>query len=149
MEIGLHNLKPAGGSIKAPKRVGRGSSSGHGGTSGRGHKGQKARAGGVGKPGFEGGQTPLYKRIPRYPGFRNPFAKIYEPVNIEKLNKFTDGTEVGINDLFNYGLISNPKSKVKILGSGNLSKKLLVKSHAFSKTAKEKIIALGGTAEEI
>lgn len=149
MEIGLHNLKPADGSIKAPKRVGRGSSSGHGGTSGRGHKGQKARAGGVEKPGFEGGQTPLYKRIPRYPGFRNPFSVIYEPVNIEKLNKFTDGTEVGINELIDYGLISNPKSKVKILGSGKLFKKLSVKSHAFSKTAKEKIIALGGTAEEI
>ncbi len=149
MEIGLHNLKPAEGSVKAPKRVGRGSSSGHGGTSGRGHKGQKARAGGVGKPGFEGGQAPLYKRIPRYPGFRNPFSKIYEPVNIEKLNKFADDTIVGVNELFAYGLISSLKSKVKILGFGNLTKKLSVRSHAFSKTAKEKIIALGGTAEEI
>ncbi len=149
MDLGLHNLKPTKGSIKERKRVGRGSASGSGGTSGRGHKGQKARAGGVGKPGFEGGQTPLYKRIPHYPGFRNAFTKYFQPVNVTKLNIFEEGSLVTPFEMFSQGLISDEKGRVKILGNGELKKRLIIKAHAFSKKALEQVESLGGKGEKI
>lgn len=144
----LHELKPAVGSKKAPKRVGRGTGSGFGRNAGKGEKGQNARSGGGVRPGFEGGQMPLYRRLPKR-GFTNIFAKEITAINVERLNIFEDGTEVTPELLVETGVISKINDGVKILGNGEITKKLTVKAHKFSKTASEKIEAAGGKAEVI
>ncbi|MBO2945800.1 50S ribosomal protein L15 [Paenibacillus sp. F411] len=144
----LHELSPAAGSRKERKRVGRGTSSGTGKTSGRGHKGQNSRSGGGVRPGFEGGQNPLYRRLPKR-GFVNPTRKEYAVVNIEELNSFAEGTEVTPEVLVESGIVKNTKSGIKILGNGEVSVKLTVKANKFSQTAVEKIEAAGGKTEVI
>lgn len=148
----LHNLQPAkGGQVKEKKRVGRGYGSKWGGTSGRGHDGQNSRSGGGVRPGFEGGQLPLFRRVPKR-GFNNKdFAKQIETVNLQDLNIFEDGQEVTVEDLINRGLVNKSKMKdgVKILAKGDLNVKLTVKANAFSKAAEEKINEAGGKAEVI
>ncbi|NLM37436.1 MAG: 50S ribosomal protein L15 [Firmicutes bacterium] len=144
----LEELQPASGSRTTRKRVGRGIGSGLGKTSGRGHKGQKARSGGAKGPTFEGGQTPLQRRLPKR-GFKNFNRKIWAEVNIERLNCFADGTEVTPELLLENGLINKVYDGVKVLGRGELEKKLTVKAHAFSGSATTKIEAAGGKAEVI
>ncbi|CDM69570.1 50S ribosomal protein L15 [Clostridium bornimense] len=144
----LHTLKPAAGSKKAPKRVGRGTGSGLGRNAGKGEKGQNARSGGGVRPGFEGGQMPLYRRLPKR-GFTNIFAKEIVAINVDKLNIFEDGTEVTPELLIETGVIGKVKDGVKILGNGELTKKLTVKANKFSKSAEEKITAAGGKFEVI
>ena len=143
----LHELSPVAGSVKESKRKGRGHGSGNGKTAGKGHKGQKARSGAP-RPGFEGGQMPLYRRIPKR-GFTNINSKEIVAINVDKLEKFADGDVVTVEALLETGIISNPKDGVKILGNGELTKKLTVQANAFSASAKEKIEALGGKAEVI
>ena len=142
----LEELKPAEGSTHRKKIVGRGIGSGVGKTSGRGHKGQKARSGGGVRPGFEGGQMPLYRRLPKR-GFTNIFAKKYVSVNVEVLDKFNDGDEVTAESLLQKGIISKTLDGVKILGRGEVTKKLTVKVAKCSASAKEKIEKAGGKAE--
>jgi large subunit ribosomal protein L15 len=142
----LHELQPAAGSTTAPKRLGRGIGSGLGKTSGKGHKGAKARSGGGKRPGFEGGQMPLYRRVPKR-GFYNPFRVEYATVNVGRLEIFENGTVVTVETLKEAGLISKEMSGVKILGGGELTKKLTVVAARFSDSAKEKIEGLGGKAE--
>lgn len=142
----LNNLKPNEGSRKVRNRVGRGTSSGNGKTAGRGQKGQKAR--GKVRLGFEGGQMPLFRRMPKR-GFNNINRKEYAIVNLDQLNKFDDGAEVSINELTEAGIIKNTKDGVKILGNGELNKKLTVKANKFSASAKEAIEEKGGQAEVI
>lgn len=144
----LHELKPAKRSRKNRKRVGRGMSSGFGKTSGRGHKGQNARSGGGVRPGFEGGQNPIYRRLPKR-GFHNPNRTEYAIVNLATLNRFEEGTEITPALLQKMGVVKNLKHGLKILGDGELTTKLHVKAHKFSKSAQEKITAVGGTAEVI
>ena len=144
----LSNLRPAEGSVLSDNfRRGRGHGSGNGKTAGKGHKGQKARSGAP-RPGFEGGQMPLYRRLPKR-GFTNRNTKDIVSINITELNRFEDGTVVTIETLVENGVIKNPKDGVKILGNGELTKKLTVKANAFSASAAEKIQALGGTTEVI
>ncbi len=145
----IHDLKPAPGSVKKRKRVGRGHGSGHGGTSGRGHKGQLSRSGGGKGPGFEGGQNPLHRRLPKLPGFTNHFRKVYETVNVSQLERFEEGSEVNAELLAGSGLIRKADLPVKILGDGDLKKKLTVKAAAFTGSAREKIESAGGQAEVI
>ncbi len=142
----LHELQPAAGSTTAPKRLGRGVGSGLGKTSGKGHKGAKARSGGGKRPGFEGGQMPLYRRVPKR-GFHNPFRIEYATVNVGRLEIFENGTVVTAELLKEAGLISKVMDGVKILGNGELTKKLTVEAVKFTDSAKEKIEALGGKAE--
>ena len=145
--MNLSNLKPAEGSTKTRKRIGRGPGSGLGGTSTRGHKGAKSRSGYSKKIGFEGGQMPLYRRIPKR-GFKCPSHLEIVSVNLGLLNdRFEDGAVVDVDALIAAGIIKNPRDGVKILGNGELTKKLTVKANAFSASAKEKIEAIGGTAE--
>jgi large subunit ribosomal protein L15 len=145
----LHELQPAKGSKFTRKRVGRGTGSGLGKTSGRGHKGQNARSGGGVRPGFEGGQNPLYRRLPKR-GFNNArFATEYAIVNLEQLNGFAEGTEVTPELLLSEGILKNPKDGIKILGNGDLTVKLTVKAHKFSQSAADKIQAAGGKTEVI
>jgi large subunit ribosomal protein L15 len=144
----LHELKPAEGSRKAPKRVGRGTGSGLGRNAGNGEKGQNSRSGGGVRPGFEGGQMPLYRRLPKR-GFTNIFAKEYTSINVDRLNVFESGTEVTTELLLQKGVISKVRDGVKILGNGELQKSLTVKGCKFSKTAVEKIEAAGGKVEVI
>jgi large subunit ribosomal protein L15 len=144
----LSDLKPAVGSTKKPKRVGRGDGSGHGKTAGRGHKGQGARAGGGTRPGFEGGQMPLQRRLPKR-GFKNPFRSRISVVNLDKLELFAPGSEVTPDSLAARGFVRGKKTLVKILGQGSLSRPLTVRAHKFSAKAKQKIEASGGTAELI
>lgn len=144
----LSNLQPAAGSKHSDNfRKGRGHGSGNGKTAGKGHKGQKARSGAT-RPGFEGGQMPLYRRIPKR-GFTCINSKEIIGINVSALERFEDGAEVSVETLVEAGIVSNPKDGVKILGSGELTKKLTVKANAFSAGAKEKIEALGGKAEVI
>ena len=143
----LANLKPAEGSVQSDFRRGRGHGSGNGKTAGKGHKGQKARSGPT-RPGFEGGQMPLYRRIPKR-GFTNRNTKEIVAINISKLEVFEDGADVTIASLKEAGIIKNAKDGVKILGNGELTKKLNVQANAFSASAKEKIEALGGKTEVI
>ena len=146
--MNLSELKPAAGSTHSANfRVGRGHGSGNGKTVGKGHKGQKARSGAP-RPGFEGGQMPLYRRLPKR-GFTNRNTKDIVSINITELNRFEDGAVVTIETLVENGVIKNPKDGVKILGNGELTKKLTVKANAFSASAAEKIQALGGTTEVI
>jgi len=144
----LNQLKPAPSSKKKRKRLGRGDGSGHGKTSGRGHKGQGSRSGGGTRPGFEGGQMPLSRRIPKR-GFRNPFKKVSAVVNLGQLEIFSSGSEVTPELMLERRLIRVKGERVKILGEGSLSKPLTVKAHGFSSKAKEKIEAIGGKAEVI
>jgi len=144
----LHELKPAEGSRKVRNRVGRGIGSGNGKTAGKGHKGQNARSGGGVRPGFEGGQNPLFRRLPKR-GFTNINRKEYAIVNLEALNRFEDGAEVTAALLLETGIVSNEKAGIKVLGHGTLSKKLTVKAHKFSASAKEAIENAGGTIEVI
>ena len=144
----LHELSPAEGSVREVKRIGRGHGSGQGKTAGKGHKGQKARSGHGMRPGFEGGQMPLQRRVPKR-GFNNIFATKYAIVNLAALNCFEDGTVVDTEAMKNAGLVKKTYDGVKILGNGNLAKKLTVKAAAFSESAKSKIEAAGGTAEVI
>ena len=145
----LHELSPAPGSAKENYRKGRGPGSGNGKTAGKGHKGQNARSGGGVRPGFEGGQNPLYRRLPKR-GFYNRFAKEYAIVNVALLDKrFNDGDVVDVNALVENGIIKNIKSGIKVLGNGEISKKLTVKASIFSGAAKEKIEAAGGKVEVV
>ena len=142
----MHDLGPALGSTTTARRVGRGTGSGLGKTSGKGHKGQKARTGGSIRRGFEGGQTPLYRRIPKR-GFKNHFAKEYAVINVSDLERFDADTVVNSELLLSEGIIRKELDGVKVLGNGNLSKKLTVVATKFSKTAEEKIQAAGGKIE--
>ena len=144
----LHELHPAEGSTSAQKRLGRGSGSGLGKTSGKGHKGAKARSGGGKRPGFEGGQMPLYRRVPKR-GFNNVFGTEYAEVNVERLEAFEDGTVVDAKALLEARIIRKELDGVKVLGGGELTKKLTVKAAKFTASAKEKIEAVGGKAEVI
>ncbi len=144
----LHELKPAEGSRKKANRVGRGIGSGNGKTSGRGHKGQKARSGGGVRPGFEGGQMPIYRRLPKR-GFTNIWAKEYAEVNVETLNVFDDGETVDAVALVETGILKNVRDGVRILGNGEIKKKLTVRAQGFTKKAVEKIEAAGGKTEVI
>jgi large subunit ribosomal protein L15 len=144
----LHELKPAEGSRKSRKRIGRGTGSGLGRNAGKGEKGQKARAGGGVRIGFEGGQMPLYRRVPKR-GFTNIFAKQYAELNVERLNIFEDGTEITPELLLEKRMIRKSKDGLKILGNGELQKKLTVKAVKFTKTAAQKIEAAGGKVEVI
>ena len=142
----LHDLKPAVGATTAPKRLGRGTGSGLGKTSGKGHKGAKARSGGGKRPGFEGGQMPLTMRLPKR-GFTNKFRKEFATVNVDRLNIFEDGEVVSPVELIQAGILKNVQDGVKILGNGEITKKLTVKATKFTATAKEKIEAAGGKVE--
>ncbi len=144
----LHELSPAEGSAKAAWRKGRGPGSGNGKTAGKGHKGQHARSGGGVRPGFEGGQFPIYRTHPKR-GFKNFFATNYAIVNVEDLNRFVDGTVVDLEVLMAAKLVRKPMDGLKVLGNGELTKKLTVKAAVFSATAKEKIEAAGGKVEEV
>ncbi len=142
----LHELQPAAGSTTSPKRLGRGTGSGLGKTSGKGHKGQNARSGGGVRPGFEGGQMPLTRRVPKK-GFTNIFRTEYATVNVGNLDIFKDGSVITAETLKEAGLINKTMDGVKILGGGELTKKLTVQAAKFSKSAQEKIETLGGKAE--
>ena len=142
----LHDLKPAVGATTAPKRLGRGTGSGLGKTSGKGHKGAKARSGGGKRPGFEGGQMPLTMRLPKR-GFTNKWRVEYATVNVDRLNIFEDGEVVSPVELIQAGILKNVQDGVKILGNGEITKKLTVKATKFTATAKEKIEAAGGKVE--
>ena len=144
----LHELSPAEGSAKAAWRKGRGIGSGNGKTAGKGHKGQNARSGGGVRPGFEGGQLPIYRKSPKR-GFTNHFATNYAIVNVEDLNRFVDETVVDMEVLLAAKVIRKPMDGLKVLGNGTLTKKLTVKAAVFSATAKEKIEAAGGKVEEV
>ncbi len=146
--MNLHELSPAAGSTHAAKRKGRGNGSGNGKTAGRGSKGQWARSGGGVRVGFEGGQMPLVRRIPKR-GFNNIFAKPLEVINLTSLNKFEDGATVNVCDLLEKGILSKCEYGVKVLGNGEISKKLTVRASAFSASAKEKIEKAGGKAEVV
>jgi large subunit ribosomal protein L15 len=143
------NIVPAPGSRRAAKRVGRGNGSGHGTYSGRGCKGQKSRAGYKMRPGFEGGQLPLIKRLPRKRGFTNIFRTEYSAVNAGMLNIFDSGSEVTPETMLAAGIIKSLKNPVKVLGDGDIDRPLKVKAHKFSASAKAKIEAAGGTIEEV
>lgn len=144
----LHEISPAAGSTTAPKRLGRGVGSGLGKTSGKGHKGSKARSGGGKAQGFEGGQMKLVRRIPKR-GFTNIYAKEYATINLSALEVFEDGAVVDALALKNAGIVKNAKDGIKVLGNGEMTKKLTVKAAKFSKSAAEKIEANGGKAEVI
>ena len=144
----LHNLKPAEGSAKSAWRKGRGPGSGNGKTAGKGHKGQNARSGGGVRTGFEGGQFPIYRQLPKR-GFKNYFAKNYAIVNVDALNVFEDGAVVDIDALLAKKIIRKPLDGLKVLGNGELTKKVTVRVAIFSATAKAKIEAVGGQAEEV
>ena len=141
----LHDLRPSPGSHHPRKRVGRGAGSGHGKTSGRGQKGQNARSEGF-RLGFEGGQMPFAQRVPKLPGFKNPFKKIYSVINLSKLSRFKDGTKVDVEALVEAGLV-HPGKEIKILGTGGLKRKLTVEAHWFSASAREAIEKVGGSVK--
>ena len=144
----LHELAPAPGSVKEGYRKGRGPGSGNGKTAGKGHKGQNARSGGGVRIGFEGGQLPLYRKLPKR-GFKNHFAKEYAIINVSDLNKFDDGATVNLETLMNAGIIRKPLCGLKVLGNGEITKKVTVEAAIFSASAKEKIEAAGGKTEVV
>ena len=144
----LHDLAPAQGSVKESKRIGRGAASGQGKTAGKGHKGQKARSGGGVRPGFEGGQMPLARRVPKR-GFNNIFAKKIIAINLSALDKFEDGAVVNADALIEKGIIKKAYDGIKVLGNGKVTKKVTVQATAFSASAKAAIEAAGGKAEEV
>lgn len=142
----LNDLSPANGSKKRKKRIGRGPGSGHGGTATKGHKGQKARSGASIRPGFEGGQMPLHRRIPKR-GFKNIFKKEYEIINVEDLDRFKETPSVDINILKDSGLIKSERNLIKLLGNGEITFPVRIKVNGATKTAREKIEAAGGSIE--
>ena len=144
----LHELQPAEGSRKERSRVGRGLGSGNGKTSGRGMKGQNSRSGGGVRTGFEGGQMPIYRRLPKR-GFKNIWAKTFAEVNVESLNRFDDGAVIDPIVLVESGILKNVRDGIRILGKGELTKKLTVRANGFTKSAEEKITAAGGQIEKI
>ena len=144
----LHELSPAPGSATKAWRKGRGAGSGNGKTAGKGHKGQNARSGGGVRPGFEGGQIPLYRKLPKR-GFHNKFSTVYSIINVDALNRFDDGAVIDLNALMESGVVSKANDGLKVLGRGEITKKLTVKASIFSATAKAKIEAAGGKAEVI
>ena len=144
----LHELSPAQGSAKSRYRKGRGPGSGNGKTAGKGHKGQNARSGGGVRPGFEGGQLPIYRRLPKR-GFNNHFAKEYAIINVGRLNDFDEGSVINVQTLLDCGIINKELDGLKVLGNGEITKKLTVEAKIFSATAKEKIEAAGGKAQVI
>ena len=144
----LHELAPVSGSTSVAKRKGRGPASGNGKTAGKGHKGQNARSGGGVRPGFEGGQLPLYRKLPKR-GFKNRFAKVYATVNVEDLNRFDDGAVVDMEALLACNVVRKSLDGLKVLGNGELTKKITVKATVFSASAKEKIEAAGGKTEVV
>lgn len=144
-----HELKPAPGSRKARRRVGRGNSSGRGTYSGKGLKGQKARSGAGPRRGFEGGQLALIKRLPHKRGFKNPFRVEYEPINLARLSDFASGAEVTPETLREQGIIKSVRKPIAILADGELAQPLTIRAHRFSQAAREKIQAAGGTIEEL
>ena len=146
--MNLHDLSPVAGSTHVGKRKGRGNGTGNGKTAGRGQKGQKARSGGGIRVGFEGGQMPLVRRIPKR-GFNNIFAEPLEAINVSALNKFEDGATVNVCDLLEKGILSKCEYGYKVLGNGSLTKKLTVRASAFSASAKENIVAAGGKYEVV
>ena len=147
--MSLHELSPAEGSVRDVKRRGRGHASGNGKTGGRGHKGQKARSGGGVRIGFKGGQLPLARRVPKR-GFNNIFAKPFEAVNVSLLDKvFEDGAVIGVEELLSTGVLSKCRYGIKVLGNGEITKKLTVRANSFSESAKQKIEAAGGKAEVV
>ena len=148
VKMKLHELTPAAGSNHDVKRKGRGAGSGNGKTAGKGHKGQNARSGGGVRPGFEGGQSPLYRKLPKR-GFHNKFGTEYAIINVSKLNAFEDGETVNLEALINKGIIRKANDGLKVLGNGEITKKLTVEASVFSATAKEKIEAAGGKTEVI
>ncbi len=143
----LNDLRPASGSKKSRTRKGRGVGSGKGKTAGRGTKGCNSRSGGGVRPGYEGGQTPLHRRLPKRGFSNNRFATRYEIINVSQLERFEEGQDIGLEQLSDCGLISDIKSRVKILGDGDLTKNLRIEAHKFSKTAEQKIMASGGTVK--
>ncbi len=145
----LHDLQPAEGARKERKRVGRGISAGGGKTAGRGTKGQKSRTGGSIRPYFEGGQLPLVRRLPHLRGFTNIWRVEYTPVNLERLSDFAPGSEVSPETLVDAGIIKSAQEPVKILGAGEITHPLTIKAHKFSASAREKILAAGGSVEEL
>ena len=144
----LHELAPAAGSTKENFRKGRGAGSGNGKTAGKGHKGQNARSGGGVRPGFEGGQLPIYRRLPKR-GFNNHFSKEYAIINVGSLNDFDEGSVINVQTLLDSGVINKELDGLKVLGNGELTKKLTVEAKIFSASAKEKIEAAGGKAQVI
>ena len=144
-----HELRPPAGARRPRKRVGRGNASGHGTYAGRGLKGQQSRSGGGTRPGFEGGQTPLIRRLPRRRGFRNPFRVAYTTVNVKRLAKFPAGAEVTPESLRESGVVRSLRQPIKILGDGELTAALIVRTHRVSAAARAKIEAAGGTVEEL
>jgi len=144
----LHELSPAAGSTQPAWRKGRGHGSGNGKTAGKGHKGQNARSGGGVRPGFEGGQNPLYRKLPKR-GFHNKFSTIYSIINVETLNRFDDGAVVDLDALMKSGVIKKANDGLKVLGRGEITKKITVKASIFSAAAKAKIEAAGGKVEVI
>lgn len=144
----LHELSPAPGSAKQAWRRGRGPGSGNGKTAGKGHKGQNARSGGGVRPGFEGGQLPLYRKLPKR-GFKNRFAKVYSIINVADLNRFNDGDKVNLEVLMEAGIVRRELDGLKVLGNGEITKKITVEAKVFSATAKEKIEAAGGSFVEV
>ena len=144
----LHELSPAAGSVTPAWRKGRGTGSGNGKTAGKGHKGQNARSGGGVRPGFEGGQSPLYRKLPKR-GFHNKFATKYAIVNVSELNSFEDGAVIDLNALLEKKIVRKEFDGLKVLGNGDLTKKVTVKATIFSASAKEKIEAAGGKTEEV
>jgi len=149
MKVDLSNLRPKAGSVRPRKRVGRGPGSGHGKTSGRGHKGRKSRSGGTTPPGYEGGQMPLQRRLPKR-GFRNPTRQEFSEVNLSALDaKFSAGAVVDPASLVETGLVRKKNAPVKVLAKGSVTKPLTVRAHAFSAKAKQLIEAAGGTVEVI
>ncbi len=144
----LHELSPAPGSVTEKYRKGRGAGSGNGKTAGKGHKGQNARSGGGVRPGFEGGQIPLYRKLPKR-GFQNHFSTTYAIINLDTLAKFEDGAVVDLEILKNSGIIKTTENKLKVLGNGEITKKITVKASVFSASAKEKIEAAGGKTEVV
>lgn len=144
-----NDLSPVAGSRKSRKRVGRGDGSGHGTFSGRGQKGQKARAGGKTRPGFEGGQLPLIKRLPKKRGFFNAFRTEYSVVNLNQLRSFEEGTEITPEKLISARMVKSSRQPIKVLASGDLDRPLIVKANKFSAAARAKIEAAGGTAQEV
>ncbi len=148
MSLELHELKPAKGANRRRKRVGRGTGSGLGKTAGRGHKGQKSRSGYRRRAGFEGGQMPLYRRLPKR-GFTNIFAKQWVVLNVRDLNRFEDGTTVSPEFLLETGYVKNLRDGLRVLGQGTLEKKLIVRAHHFSPAARQKIEDAGGTVEVV
>ena len=144
----LHELSPAEGSVAPAWRKGRGTGSGNGKTAGKGHKGQNARSGGGVRPGFEGGQSPLYRKLPKR-GFNNKFATTYSIVNVDALNVFNDGDVVNLAALMEKGIVRKANDGLKVLGNGEIAKKLTVEASVFSATAKKKIEAAGGKTEVI